>query len=129
MRERQSSVAVSPASWSPASTIRHFGGDETLVRELVGLFLKSCPRLLDNLRTRLRENDLTALGKAAHALKGSIGNFTTDGPAATAFELERLCGLGRRDAAAEALQRLEHEVAGLMSAMQAFHEDASTCGS
>jgi two-component system, sensor histidine kinase and response regulator len=129
MRELYSSAAVSPASWSPASTIQHFGGDEKLVRELIALFLKSCPRLLDNLRARLRENDLTALGRAAHALKGSISNFTAGGPAATALELERLCGLGRRDAAAEMLQRLEHEMSRLMSAMRAFQEGAPICES
>jgi two-component system sensor histidine kinase/response regulator len=115
------------ASWSPASTIEHFGGDERLVRELIALFLKSCPRLLDSLRARMRENDLAALGKAAHALKGSISNFTTDGPAQTALELERLCGLGRRDAAAATLQQLEQEMTRLTAAMRAFESGASTC--
>jgi len=116
-------------SWSPAATVEHFGGDEKLARELIALFLNSCPRLLDNLRARLRDNDLPALGKAAHALKGSISNFTTDGPAKTALELERLCGQNRRDAAAATLQRLEREVARLIAAMKAFQGGASTCGS
>jgi hypothetical protein len=78
-------VSVTSA-WSPASTIEHFGGDEKLARELIALFLNSCPRLLDNLRARLRDDDLAAVGKAAHALKGSISNYTTDGPARTALE-------------------------------------------
>jgi two-component system, sensor histidine kinase and response regulator len=117
------------ASWSPAATIEHFGGDERLVRELISLFLESSPRLLDSLRARLRDNDLPALGKAAHALKGSISNFTTDGPAMMALELERLCGLGRRDAAAAALQTLEQQVERLTEAMRAFETGASTCAS
>ena len=117
------------ASWSPASTIDHFGGDEKLARELIALFLTSCPRLLESLRARLRDNDLAALGKAAHALKGSISNFTTDGPAKTALELERVCGQGRRDAAATTLQRLEREVERLIAAMKAFQAGASTCAS
>jgi HPt (histidine-containing phosphotransfer) domain-containing protein len=113
--------------WSPAATVQHFGGDEKLTRELIALFLTSCPRLLDNLRARLRDNDLPALGKAAHALKGSISNFTTDGPAQTALELERVCDQGRRDAAAATLQRLEREVARLVAAMKAFQGGVSTC--
>ena len=117
------------AAWSPASTIEHFGGDEKLARELIALFLNSCPRLLDNLRARLRDDDLTALGKAAHALKGSIGNFTTEGPAMTALELERLCSQGRRDAAIATLQRLEREVGRLVDAMKAFQGGASACAS
>lgn len=116
-------------AWSPAATVEHFGGDEKLARELIALFLNSCPRLLDNLRARLRDNDLAALGKAAHALKGSISNFTTDGPAKTALELERLCGQGRQDAAAATFERLEREVARLIAAMKAFQGGASTCGS
>lgn len=114
-------------TWSPASTIEHFGGDEKLARELITLFLNSCPRLIDSLRARLRDNDLTALGKAAHALKGSISNFTTEGPARTALELERLCTQGRRDAAADTLRQLEREVARLVAAMRAFQGGASTC--
>ncbi len=121
-------VSVTSA-WSPASTIEHFGGDEKLARELIALFLNSSPRLLDNLRARLRDDDLAALGQAAHALKGSISNFTTEGPARTALELERLCTQGRRDAAAATLQRLEREVARLVAAMTTFQAGASTCAS
>jgi two-component system, sensor histidine kinase and response regulator len=117
------------AAWSPASTIEYFGGDEGLVRELIALFLKSSPRLLDTLRARLRDDDLPALGKAAHALKGSISNFTADGPARTALELERLCSLGRRDAAAAAVEQLEQEVTRLTAAMRAFERGAPTCAS
>lgn len=108
------------AGWSAAATIDRFGGDEALVRELVGLFVESCPRWLDSLRARLRDNDLAALGKAAHAFKGSIGNFVKDGPAVTALQLEQACAAGKRDAAALTLQRLEQEVARLMAAMRAF---------
>jgi HPt (histidine-containing phosphotransfer) domain-containing protein len=95
------------------------------VRELIALFLKSCPRLLENLRARLRDNDLVALGRAAHALKGSISNFTPDGPTKTALELERLCSVGRRDAAALTIQRLEAEVSQLTAAMTAFQDGAT----
>jgi two-component system sensor histidine kinase/response regulator len=125
MRESHPSVIVSSSSWSAATTIEHFGGDEKLVRELISLFLNSCPRLIETLRARQRENDLTALGRAAHALKGSLGNFTREAPTTTALELERLCGLGRRDAAAVTLERLEQEVSLLVAAMRAFQDEAA----
>jgi HPt (histidine-containing phosphotransfer) domain-containing protein len=121
MRQAQAPRPVSNLLWSPAATIEHFGGDEALVRELVGLFLGSCPRLMDNLRTRLRDNDLVGLGRAAHALKGSISNFTREVPATTALELERLCGQNQRDAAIATLQRLEQEMSRLLAEMKAFH--------
>lgn len=125
MREPYTSVTTSPAKWSAAATIDHFGGDEKLVRELVGLFLDSCPRLLDALRARFRDGDLVALGRAAHALKGSLSNFTREAPTTTALELERLCGVGRRDAAEAMMRRLEGEVARLVADMRAFQNAVS----
>lgn len=125
MPESHPVVSLSPSIWSPATTVEHFGGDEKLVRELIALFLNSGPRLVDALRARLRENDLTALGRAAHALKGSLSNFTREAPTTTAFELERLCSVGRREAAETMLQRLEQEVSQMIAEMRAFQNGAS----
>jgi protein-histidine pros-kinase len=120
MSNGHTGAGVVTAAWSAAATVDRFGGDEALVRELVGLFVESCPRWLDSLRARLRENDLPALGKAAHAFKGSVSNFTKDGPTASALQLEQACAAGRRDAAAAALQRLEQDVQKLIAAMRTF---------
>ena len=111
---------MTTATWSAKATIERFGGDEVLVRELVSLFVESCPRWLESLRARLRENDLPALAKAAHAFKGSVSNFTKDGAAATALQLEQVCATGRREAAAATLQRLEQDVQKLIAAMRSF---------
>jgi protein-histidine pros-kinase len=100
--------------------VERFGGDEALVRDLVGLFVESCPRWIESLRARLRENDLPALAKAAHAFKGSVSNFTRDGAAATALQLEQVCATGRPEAAAATLQRLEQDVQKLIAAMRSF---------
>ena len=125
MPESHPVVSVSSPIWSAPGTVEHFGGDEKLVRELIALFLNSGPRLLDALRARLRENDLTALGRAAHALKGSLSNFTREAPTTTAFELERLCGLGRREAAEATLLRLEQEVTQMIAEMRTFQNGAA----
>lgn len=113
------------APWSPASTVEHFGGDETLVRGLVRLFVENSPRMLESLRSALSSGDLQRLARTAHALKGSIANFTSEGPAKTASELERLCVLGQRDAAEATLHQLEQEMSRLVTAMKLFEE--STC--
>jgi protein-histidine pros-kinase len=112
--------AVTVGTWSAAATIERFGGDEALVRELVGLFVESCPRWLESLRARLRDNDLPALAKSAHAFKGSVSNFTREGAAATALQLEQVCATGRQEAAAATLQRLEQDVQKLIAAMRSF---------
>jgi HPt (histidine-containing phosphotransfer) domain-containing protein len=125
MRDPSPAATVTPVVWSSTATIRHFGGDETLVRELVALFLKSCPRLMEGLRVRMRQKDLPAVAKAAHALKGSLSNFTPDAPTTTARELEQLCGDGRVDVVERAHERLEREVSRMLAEMRAFQKGAA----
>jgi HPt (histidine-containing phosphotransfer) domain-containing protein len=125
MRESHELIAVSSPPWSSAVTIQHFGGDEKLVRELIALFLESCPRLLEMCRARTRARDLAGLGRAAHALKGSLSNFTREAPTTTALELERLCSLGHIEAAVAMLYRLEQEVSRMVVDMKSFQNGAS----
>ena len=67
-------------------------GDVALLRELVTMFLEDCPRLLGEIEAALGRRDAEALARAAHTLKGAIGNFDSG----TAFEAAlRLETLGR----------------------------------
>src|SRR5439155_3440802 len=50
-------------------------GDTALLSEVIDLFIADAPRLLAEIKESLRRNDSQALERAAHALKGSIGNF------------------------------------------------------
>jgi|TARA_Y100000758_G_scaffold276708_1_gene221673 HPt (histidine-containing phosphotransfer) domain-containing protein len=47
------------------------GGKEETLRELAGLMLEECPRLLEQMRRSLADGDVEELRRAAHTLKGS----------------------------------------------------------
>ena len=59
--------------------------------------------------------------RAAHVFKGSVSNFATAGPTATAFELETVGREGRVADAPAVLARLEREVASLLDQLRAFN--------
>jgi two-component system sensor histidine kinase/response regulator len=63
-------------------------GDHDLLRELVAVFLEDAPRRLAAVRAAVAALDASALYKAAHALKGSAGNFGAAEVVSRALQLE-----------------------------------------
>lgn len=70
--------------------LARFGGDAGLLQELAELFIQSCPKMLDEIRDALRKQDAKTLERAAHSLKGCVGNFFSQGARETAQRLELL---------------------------------------
>ena len=112
--------------WSPDQMIARLGGDEALARQLVTLFLSECPRMMAQVRDSVEQGSADAvrhadgIRRAAHAFKGSVSNFATGGPTATAFELEDIGREGRVSDAPAVLARLELDVASLLDQLRAF---------
>ena len=100
-----------PAGPSDAELLARFDGDGELLKELAGIFLQECPRMLEDIREALRADNSTAVERAAHALKGSVGNFTMPGPWETAQRLELLAKSGQISGAQEILYTLEQQLA------------------
>jgi HPt (histidine-containing phosphotransfer) domain-containing protein len=102
-----------------AQALEFVGGDARLLRELAQLFLDSYPAELAAVRLACARNDLRALGRAAHAMKGSIRIFD-----ASAFEaalrVETLARAGDADQVAAACAGLEKALAGLRPALAAL---------
>ena len=96
-------VPADPISKGPsdAELLARFDGDSGLLKELAGIFLQECPKMLDQIRAALRAADSKALETAAHALKGSVGNFAMPGPWETAQRLELLAKSGQLSGAQE----------------------------
>ncbi len=99
-----------PAGPSDAELLARFDGDSDLLKELAGIFLQGCPRMLEDIREALRAGNATALERAAHALKGSVGNFAMPGPWETAQRLELLAKSGQRSGAADIPHTLEPQL-------------------
>lgn len=87
-----------------------FADDEDLLRELVGLFLEDSPALLNDLRAGIAAQDAAKVERAAHSLKGSVGNFGVKSTADLALQLEIMGRSRTLDRAPEILTALEKEM-------------------
>ncbi|MEW6110997.1 MAG: PAS domain S-box protein [Thermodesulfobacteriota bacterium] len=64
------------------------GGDEELLREIARIFLQESSLLCSRTREAIMLRDASALERSAHAIKGSVANFSTRGAVQTASSLE-----------------------------------------
>ncbi len=85
-------------------------GDTELLAELIPLFCEDFPQLLENMRAALDTGDPIALKKCAHALKGSVGNFSAYPAYRAALRVEKIAADGNLAAAGEAVENLEREM-------------------
>jgi CheY-like chemotaxis protein/HPt (histidine-containing phosphotransfer) domain-containing protein len=92
-----------PLIWADA--LEGVGGSEETLRELVGLMLEECPRLLEQMRRSLADGDVEVLRRAAHTLKGSAQLFAAHPTADAALQVENL---GREERLADADASVAH---------------------
>jgi len=71
-----------------AAALRYMGDDEDLLREVAALFVQECPRQLDDLGRALDRGDADATRRAAHTIKGAVGNFGARAAADLANRIE-----------------------------------------
>jgi CheY-like chemotaxis protein len=102
-----------------AQALDFVGGDARLLRELAQLFLGSYPTELAAVRLACERNDLPALGRAAHAMKGSIRIFDASACEA-AQRIETLARAGDATHIAAACAALETALAALRPALAAL---------
>jgi CheY-like chemotaxis protein len=77
------SSASSPATVSePHSNLtgllKELDGDRDLLQNLIQLFIETTPQMLLDIQTAITQNDATALSRAAHKFKSSLGPFGAD---------------------------------------------------
>jgi len=107
----------------PEVVLRRFDGDRELLREVAALFLKDAPDHLVEIRRAISQGDGPALERAAHTLKGSVGNFSADSAYGTAFALEQMGRAGDFTRALEALTELELQFSLLGPALEMITKD------
>jgi PAS domain S-box-containing protein len=93
------------------AVLEGFGGSRSLLKKIVRLFLADYPRRVKEIKQSIRQGDATALARAAHALKGSVGNFAAKEAFAIAQRLENVGRNGQLDTAGEGCIALESELA------------------
>jgi PAS domain S-box-containing protein len=90
--------------------VQGVGGNRRLLQKLAKLFLADLPKLVARIKGAANVSDGEELAKAAHALKGAVGNFGAAKAVAAAAELERLGKAGELSSAKEGWTALEFEL-------------------
>jgi two-component system, sensor histidine kinase and response regulator len=101
---------LKPMEINEAQILSRFDGDVELARELAGMFIEECPKYLGAMHEAVRCGNAKALEHAAHAFKGSVGNFSTSGAHESALDLELLAKSGDLKGAPEILKRLQEQL-------------------
>jgi PAS domain S-box-containing protein len=116
--ERPAAGPAEALDWPTA--LRHVGGDEKLLHELVQLFLQHGPLLLNDLRRAAAEGNTAELQRLAHTLKSATGSFGARGAYEALLRLE--VRLQHKDPAgvAEAAALVEQEIERLRAALAAL---------
>jgi PAS domain S-box-containing protein len=100
-----------------AAVLARVDGDLELLQYIVELFLEELPKLMGEIRDAVARHDSEALERAAHTLKGSVGNFHANAVVGAAQHLETIAREGDLSGAREALAVLEHETERLKPAL------------
>jgi two-component system sensor histidine kinase/response regulator len=111
-----------PEGPSDAELPARFDGDGELLKELAGIFLQECPKMLDDIREALHAGNPNALERAAPTLKGAVGNFAMPGPRETAQRLELLAKSGKVSGAKDILHTLEQQLVLFKNTAEPAHQ-------
>jgi CheY-like chemotaxis protein/HPt (histidine-containing phosphotransfer) domain-containing protein len=100
-----------------AALLSQVGGDRSLLRQLIAIFLADSPNGLARIQDALEHRDLDALKRAAHAFRGSVSIFAAPAAVHSAVELETISRDGNLPGAEDAFARLQDDVRRLQKAL------------
>jgi signal transduction histidine kinase/ligand-binding sensor domain-containing protein/DNA-binding response OmpR family regulator len=103
------SGAADPVDWQHLMAIAD--GEDRFAQELVQLFIDSGDATLRDIREAISRGDLAAVGRAAHAYKGSSANIRAESASTAAARLEAAAQAGALDQVAELEEDLRREAA------------------
>jgi len=106
------------------AAIAHLEGDVELLKEIAAMFLEQCPSLVSRMREAVAGMDPVEIERAAHTIKGSVGNFSAKAAFDAAMQLEKIGRDGTLDQAEAARVKLEDELERLKPALAALGRDA-----
>ena len=105
------------------ATLARVEGDVELLAEIVELFFDNAPRLLSDIQEPVSRRDAVALERAAHALKGAVGNFSAEDAFNSALKLEVMGSTGDLNGVDEAYADLETKIANLKNALATLRKE------
>jgi two-component system sensor histidine kinase/response regulator len=93
-----------------AVALRWLGGDQALLRELVGIFMDDGPKRLEALRRAMTASDIQLLEQVAHSLKGSAAILGASRLQGSALALEEAAQDGRAENLVDLVADIECEL-------------------
>lgn len=99
--------------------------DHDLLCELIDIFKKDLPCLLQSLQKSVVREDMKNVEATSHALKGMLSGLSVTQAAATASRLEQMGREGRTSELADALTLLERELADLLPELDAYASEVN----
>jgi PAS domain S-box-containing protein len=111
-------LAPELVDWKAA--LKRVGGNRELLRQLADVLVRELPKLLEQIRDSVANQNASALKIAAHTFKGSIEYFPNKAAYDIVWRLEKMGRDGNLVGAAELLADLESETVELIQAIQTF---------
>jgi signal transduction histidine kinase/DNA-binding response OmpR family regulator len=112
-------------TWDYEKALARMGGDESLLQEIVCLFLEENPKQLAILREAIADADSQTIERTAHSLKSELGYLEITRAAEWARELEEIGRDGRSERAPGPMAALETELAAVVADMKGFRNPES----
>jgi HPt (histidine-containing phosphotransfer) domain-containing protein len=103
-----------------AGRFRERYGDPELMMELIGYFQEDSAKLLEELQSAGEEGDGERLHRAAHSLKGVVGNYCADRTIQCVADLDSRAKRGELEGVEGLLVALREEMARLEEELGAF---------
>ena len=113
-------LASSPGQRPSASdrgALARVEADPAMLREIIAIFIDDCPKQVAALRTGLDAGDWDAVYRAAHTLKGAVGNFQAQDIVAHLQRLEARAREGNLDTCRKIFEQVEAELARLIASL------------
>jgi two-component system, sensor histidine kinase and response regulator len=107
----------------PPTLLSAFGGNRTMLAEVIDIFLVDSPQLTKAIRQATDQGDGQRLASSAHTLKGSAGLFSKQGAYETARRLEQLGKSGDLTGVGEACTELERDMDRLRATLAELRKD------
>ena len=111
---------------NPAELLEHVENDRELLAEIVQLFKSSLPAILQELRESTAKGDSLEVARAAHTLKGSVGNFGRQAAYRAVEQMESFAKQDDMPRTAAALHVVESELERLQEALEPFRTAVAT---
>jgi CheY-like chemotaxis protein len=110
--------SVKPITVDFKEMLERLGGDESLLHEVIEIFVDQAPRHIDTLRAAIAENDVKSVENIAHTLKGELGYLGIPEVSQKARALEELGRAQNLERAPGIFESLESEISTVVAAMR-----------